>query len=187
MAAMRRTSPPEHIDDFAASLGRRYPLHAIDRACTRIEETAREKGEAAFPDLGTLLDECRRSASRVVAVVGRALWSISDYRDCVYFDRFLRDMTTPDPAHPHRVVKTQKDVLEAYPSQARKWIAWKNQLAAGSLECPGWCPLCEGTTWVIRFADGSEIDDLRKDAEYVDKRKSEDSMAIRCPRCTRPR
>lgn len=173
MAAMRRTSPPEHIDDFAEALGRRYPMHMIDRACSRIEETARVPGEAAFPDLGTMLDECRRSSSRVVAITGRSVWSISDYRDCFYFDRFLRELITFDPEHPHRVPKTQTEILEKYPSQARKWISWKNQLAARTLECPGWCDLCEGNGWVVRCLDGSEIDDVSR----------ADTMAIRCPRC----
>jgi hypothetical protein len=78
MANLRRSTTPEHIEEFASSLvGFSEPI--IDRACTLIERSPRGERETAFPELGRLLDECRAAAQTIRE--DSHTWSLSRYID----------------------------------------------------------------------------------------------------------
>ena len=155
MKRRAKTPEPEFFAGFASSLSR-FPLPVIDQVCTQIEETPRRPGEPSFPDLGTIIEMCRREASRVIPREGHRLWKLGDYKECVHFDRYLKEQITPDPHHPQRATKTQAEVLAAHPSHGRQWIAWRNLMDFGMIDCPEWCEECEGARVVLRYEDGSK-------------------------------
>jgi hypothetical protein len=162
MNNLRQSEIPEQLEDFASALsGFSEPI--IDRACHNIEITDPESHHPTFPALGLLLDECRAAAQ--IIRDESTTWSLSRYKDCLMFDRYLNDITSPDPKHPNIKPKTQQEVCDAHPSMSYAWIAWKNQKAAGTLICPQWCDYCEGGRYLVTVDENG------------------DRWARRCPHC----
>lgn len=192
MKRRAKTPDPELFTSYASSLSR-FPLSVIDTVCTQIEESPRRQGEPTFPDLGTLIEMCRREASRIVPKEGRTYWSLSDYRECVWFDRFLKDQTQYDPEHPNRVPKTGHEIRDAFPSMARLHMRWLKAMQFKMVDCPDWCDECEGQRIVVRYADGSKpwslgrYDDSPEGhankAVENEKRKTLSMSAVPCPTC----
>lgn len=199
LAVMRRTAPPEHVEDFAEKLLRRFDYNAIDRMCGLIEETRREKGEAAFPDLGTLIDECR--ALRTQQKLGANDWTIKAYAEAKTFDlyrrdeiehRCERDAKAGRPVNRSAVVDVfDRELREKTPSQYIAWLAWAKQRRDGTLNCPGWCDECEGERVVTRYEDGSKPWSNgpyghgypENNAAETARRRSLNTIAIACPSC----
>ena len=146
MASLRRSQIPENLEAFASAItGFSEPI--IERACHNIEITVPQGREPAFPVLGTLVSECR-AAAQIIRDESNT-WSLSRYKDCLMFDRFMADQVK----HYNR---TTHDICEAYPSMAIAWTAWKNQKAAGTLICPQWCDLCEGNRYLVAIDEAGD-------------------------------
>jgi hypothetical protein len=155
LADFRRTAAPEHLKEFASSIaGFSEPI--IERACSAIERSERGERETGFPDLGRLLNECRAAAQSIRE--DSNTWSLTRYKDCLMFDRYLADQVK-------HYKRTTHEICEAHPAMARAWAAWKNQLAAGTLICPQWCDACEGQRYLVTVDDKG------------------DRWARRCPHC----
>ncbi len=181
------------LESFASSLSR-FPLTIVDKVCTEIEESERKHGEASFPMLGTLIEMCRREASHIAPKEGHTRWSLVEYRECVWFDRFLKEQTEIDKDHPDRKPKTRSEVFQAYPGMARLWIKWQEQKLFGFAFCPEWCDECEGEKSVIRYTDGKQFikpwsrgpygmgHDANNKAE-TELRRTMASVSIPCPKC----
>ncbi len=182
---MRRTRAPDQIESFASALVR-FPFSVIDEVCRQIEETRPVRGETLFPNLGTLLEECRRTRSSVVAAASQ--WSVESYRMTKAFDAYRRDeierRVERNKSADRRAVQQQLDaeLRESNPAQFVAWLAWNKQRNAGMLSCADWCDECEGERLVIRFEDGSVPWTEDKEREN-EKRRTMNMFAMPCPSC----
>lgn len=76
------------------------------------------------------------------------LWTVERYRECREFDRYLEEQP---PGQREQICQQHQGIASAR-------AAWKNQLAAGTLHCRGWCDDCEGRGLkVITDAQGKRL------------------------------
>ncbi len=132
----------------------------IDEACEIIEESERGKGESAFPELGRIIGECKRVASKHTRSGGDTYWTIERYGDAKNFDTWIRE-----------TAKIRKigvlELAEQYPDMIAMWKLWTKQRKDGSIDCPGWCDQCEGRRMIVTYDETTK-----------------NSFAVRCPSCT---
>jgi hypothetical protein len=132
MADLRRGKLPDNLAAYAAALAG-FTQDAIDRACTGFERTRRQEGEAAFPELGAMLDACRAH----MRPDPKTAWTLERYAWVHNFDRWLEEQIAQGA--------DREGLLQAHPEMRGSWVAFKNQTAAGTIQIPaGWCSRCGG-------------------------------------------
>jgi hypothetical protein len=201
LAALRRTKTPSHLDAFASALSR-FPLDVVEDVCTRLGETAAERGTPVFPRLDRLLELCRSSRVAQIADAPGSRWSLQAYADARNFDRWregeIDERLARAEKHGRKVSRRQIEyeldlgVKDSAPARFVAWRAWVKQRAAGTLDCPGWCDECEGNRQVVRYADGSVPwsleggygdDRLDNRAAEKAKRQTQNYVTTPCPTC----
>ena len=126
------------IEHFASSLSG-FASEAVDVACAELGRTPREEGQTAFPDLGDLLNACRRAQGSLVADTPTH-WTLERYREAWYLDRYIDEQMAFNGLTREEAVGKLDDASRAM------WLTWKNQTLAGTIQVPPlWHEPCRGT------------------------------------------
>jgi hypothetical protein len=144
MADLRRATLPENLTAYVGSLSG-FALQAIESACRVLERETISERQSRFPELGRVLDLCRRE-QQAQSSDDDTLWSLVRYRQTHYFDQWLNEQAG--------MGKRIEDLLAAHPDEAPAWRLWSRQLADGTLRCPQWCATCEGDRMLITTKNG---------------------------------
>lgn len=132
--------------------------HGIDLLKASLMRHCRMQRFLPLPaDVREGIEAVKEEKRAAAAVDADTVWSVDRYRQMRDFDIYLSEQIACG--------KAREEVLDRFPGMGPAWSLWKNQRAAGTLRCPGWCESCAGDRFLI-----VEKDSRRK--------------AHRCPDCS---
>lgn len=166
--ARKRSANPaaKTIQEYALALSR-YSEDSVRIACEMLSGEEIAPFATRWPELSRLEGLCRqyeRPADNS--------WTVERYRECRDFDLWLTGQMQERNCSREALITTYLNVPNAaeravHEGMVYAWTAWRNQLDAGTINCPGWCETCSGDRYIV--------------SEFRGRR-----AAAPCPSCRRP-